>query len=151
MYAEAFGFGAGACVAGCCGGGGGFDPFAQFRSMPNIFSPNNSLQVKNYFSFVFYYYFITCSILNISGYGIIPNGEPHDHSGHDHGDDTDDYESDDDYDSEDFEDVDEEASVKDNGDEGEDDDEDEDGNKNEKDNEEDGEPQTKKRKTEDGD
>ena len=32
MYAEAFGFGAGACVAGCCGGGQGFDPFAQFRS-----------------------------------------------------------------------------------------------------------------------
>ena len=37
MYAEAFGFGAGACVAGCCGGGGGFDPFAQFRSRLNIF------------------------------------------------------------------------------------------------------------------
>ena len=32
MYAEAMGFGAGACVAGCCGGGQGFDPFAQFRS-----------------------------------------------------------------------------------------------------------------------
>jgi len=31
MYAEAMGFGAGACVAGCCGGGQGFDPFAQFR------------------------------------------------------------------------------------------------------------------------
>ena len=32
MYAEAMGFGAGACVAGCCGGGQGYDPFAQFRS-----------------------------------------------------------------------------------------------------------------------
>jgi len=31
MYAEAMGFGAGACVAGCCGGGQGYDPFAQFR------------------------------------------------------------------------------------------------------------------------
>ena len=32
IVAEAFGFGAGACVAGCCGGGQGFDPLAQFRS-----------------------------------------------------------------------------------------------------------------------
>ena len=53
MYAEAFGFGAGACVAGCCGGGGGFDPFAQFRSMPTIFFPNNKQQLKNNYCFVF--------------------------------------------------------------------------------------------------
>jgi len=116
MYAEAFGFGAGACVAGCCGGGQGFDPFAQFRR-----------------------------------YGIIPNGEPHDHSheGHDHhhDDDSEDYDSEEDYSSEDYEDVDEEQSVKGDPDEGEDDNEEEAANSSKTENEDDGEPQMKKRKT----
>jgi len=125
MYAEAFGFGAGACVAGCCGGGQGFDPFAQFRK-----------------------------------YGIIPNGEPHDHSGHDHHhDDDDDYESEDDddsvtlgdSDSEDYDDVDEEESVKGDPDEGEEDSEDEELKKRIHDDEDNEEPQRKKRKPEDVD
>merc|ERR1719394_476163 len=121
MYAEAMGFGAGACVAGCCGGGQGFDPFAQFRRYGII--PNGEPHDHSH-------------------------GHDHDHD-HDH--DDEDYDSDEDYSSEDYEDVDEEQSVKGDPDEGEEDDKEEDANTSKTSKraaEDDGEPQMKKRKTE---
>ena len=98
-----------------------------------------SFQVGYYFSI---YYL---------GYGIIPNGEPHDHSGHDHDhdhhhhhdDDTDDYDSED-YDSDDYEDVSDNQSEKGDPGDGEDTKDSEDADKRKKDDEDDGEPQAKK-------
>merc|ERR1712241_365539 len=102
MYAEAFGFGAGACVAGCCGSGQGMDPFAQLRQYGII--PNG---VPHDYS-----------------------GHDHEHDDDSEDYDSEDYDSED-YGSEDDEDVDEEQSVKGDPDEGENDDEDEDTNKGE--------------------
>jgi len=117
MYAEAFGFGAGACVAGCCGGGQGFDPFAQFRRYGII--PNGEPHDHDH---------------------------DHDHGHHHHhDDDTDDYDSED-YDSDDYEDVSDNQSEKGDPGDGEDTKDGEDANKRKTEDEDDGEPQAKKQK-----